>query len=132
MARTKSKVSPFWKPETPGEKIEGIYIGQQTTQSPDGKPGMAFNLLLKNGTKLVPITYQLRNMFSGVVGKLRSGKSKLRFIYVERIKLKKGRSMRKFEAYLDGKQLEDVTAFSNVPDASQLSAFWGKAGKPAK
>lgn len=125
--RKETKVSPFWKPGKPGEAIEGTYIGQQTTTSPDGKPGMAFNLLLKNGTKLVPISSQLKRMFSDVVSKLRSGKTKLRFEYVDRIKLKKGRTFKKFRAYVDGKELEDKSTFTNTPDEKQLRDFWGKS-----
>ena len=126
MSKTKPSKgkSPFWKPENEGDKMEGTYIGFQTTTSPDGKPGMAFNLLLKAGTILVPVSSGLKRMFADQITKLRSGKTKLKFVFVERVKIKKGRSFKKFRAWLDGKELEDKGGYNNTPSPAQVKDFW--------
>lgn len=122
----KSK-SPFWKPATPGEKIEGIFAGVQATTSPDKKKGAAFVLLLKNGTKLVPATYEIRSALGEIVPKMKAGKTRLAFTFLEKVSLGKGRSVKKFECYVDGKRYEASGGFETASKPSKIMDIWNSA-----
>jgi hypothetical protein len=83
-----SKNSPFWKPENPGEIIEGIFINLQATTKSN-----CIALALKDGTeKLVSISTVIHSFLAkktggkALVEKLRPNKDLIKIQFTKRIK----------------------------------------------
>jgi hypothetical protein len=109
------KVSPFWKPTTPGEEVAGKFIEFQSTKTPDGKVGAA--IVLDSGV-LVPLSYSIvHSTFRDVAPKLTPG-TPLRFVY----KGKGGRS-KTIITYVNGKEQKLTSAFEAIKPADVTKFF---------
>lgn len=99
--------SPFWKPESPGDKLTGLFNGFSETEN---------GLAIKIGTKLMGYSTVLRSFLDKYLMKLKEGKSKLQVVYIKSIPAKKkGRSdTRIYTVELDGKMLEQESIFKTL------------------
>lgn len=121
-----TKVSPFWKPKEPGDKIAGVFVCFQPTKMPDGDTGMAIEL---DNHKLVPVSWvvkhTLREMKANEKRSLKKG-DKLLFEYVG-----KGGRAKIVEITLNGKLLPRPSAFSPAAE-SEVNAFLDAPDKEGK
>lgn len=105
MKRKSEQTSPFWKPEDKGDSISGIIHGfQETKANDDGTPSFAVIV----GETLVGMSHNVRSALVEHYGlnKIKIGKDKLTVTFVEKKKVKGGRSVNVFTVELNGKQLQ--------------------------
>ena len=115
MKKKEKTTSPFWKPITEGESVEGKFVRWEKTQ---------FGVALRLDTALVPMGYQLRDLFSAVYRML-TPKSKITIQYLGLAKGKRGRRTKLFEAYVDGKKLQrQGVTYGEEPSTKELESYF--------
>jgi hypothetical protein len=117
-SRQSKTSSPFWKPSKEGETCEGKFQYFSETQTPDGKKGMA----IKVGQWLVPMSHQVKSAIVPVISKLKEGKTSFKFVFIEKKKVKKGRTVNVVSVFMDGKELESHT-FKHLTPAEAMKAL---------
>lgn len=111
------KDSPFWHPKSEGEEFKGKFL--MFTELRDG-----FAMQTDKGP--VGMNFSLKRIFEPVAGKLKAG-DQVRLVYDGTAKSKKGRPVKKFTAYLNGKKLPGGTGeFAPVTGEKLAGLFSGK------
>lgn len=126
--------SPFWKPENEGDTLEGKFTHySKGMENDDGSYGVNIGV----GGKLVPMSLNVRNALMPLIkaGKMKAGKTTVKFVFIEKKKLPKGRHVNVLEVFADGKQLETGN-FPKLTDDEALMLLDAmpepKAGKKKK
>ena len=116
-----STSSVFWKPTETGEVLEGTFQGFEQMKDLNGHDAAA----MKVGDRKVNISASLKSLFAEVYGKLKAGSSKVRLVYLgtSKVKSHKGWTVKVFNLYVDGKQVE--TKAGTPATKSYLDDFFG-------